>query len=384
MSVKLSVIIPVYNVEKYLQATLDSVINQTLQDIEIICVDDGSTDSSPRILSEYANRDSRIRIITQENAGQSSARNKGLAVANADLIAFMDSDDILLPDAYATAVSKMTDDIDYVCFGIQVVGNTLKHIQKTDNEYYRIKFRGKKHVNNNIIRKTDMSPCNKIFRKSIIDKYKILFPEGLRFEDAYFYTLYAMCSKKAFYIQDKKYTYIRHADSTMGQTFNQCSGISLDHLKIAICLYNYLTENNMLNKNSWLFNLYFFVWFDFALRYEQHPTCIAQIYDTAIEFLDRNQITFDGNSYFERLNKLLRARGWQVYIHWHFHDLIKVKENFELARILFCGIPLLRIKYRPLYNKYYLFAVLPIGFSIRLENIKRNFSTNKTKSYSKG
>ena len=158
MSVKLSVIIPVYNVEKYLQATLDSVINQTLQDIEIICVDDGSTDSSPKILSEYAAHDSRIRIITQENAGQSSARNKGLAVANAELIAFMDSDDILSPDAYATAVSKMTDDIDYVCFGIQVVGNTLKHIQKTDNEYYHIKFRGKKHVNNNIIRKTDVSP----------------------------------------------------------------------------------------------------------------------------------------------------------------------------------------------------------------------------------
>lgn len=366
MSVKLSVIIPVYNVEKYLQATLDSVINQTLQDIEIICVDDGSTDSSPKILSEYAAHDSRIRIITQENAGQSSARNKGLAVANAELIAFMDSDDILSPDAYATAVSKMTDDIDYVCFGIQVVGNTLKHIQKTDNEYYRIKFRGKKHVNNNIIRKTDVSPCNKIFRKSIIDKYNILFPEGLRYEDAYFYTVYALNSTNAFYIQDKKYTYIRHADSTMGQTFNQRSGISIDHLKIAIHLYDYLVKNNLLYANAIFFNMWFFTYFDLAMRYEQTSDGIKHIYDMATDFLDKNHITFNGNSYFERLNKLLRARGWTGMVHWHFHDLIKVKENFELARILFCGIPLLRIKYRPRYNRYYLFAVLPIWWSFRL------------------
>lgn len=384
MSVKLSVIIPVYNVEKYLQATLDSVINQTLQDIEIICVDDGSTDSSPRILSEYANRDSRIRIITQENAGQSSARNKGLAVANAELIAFMDSDDILLPDAYATAVSKMTDGIDYVCFGIQVVGNTLQHIQKSDDEYYRIKYRGRTKITNRVIRNTDVSPCNKIFRRSVIDANNIQFPVNMRYEDAYFFTVYALCSSQAFYICDKLYTYIRHADSTMGQTFNQRTGISIDHLKIAICLYDYLVQNNIFDSNRSFFYCWFFTYFDLAMRYEQTPDGIKQIYDMATEFLDKNQISFAGNKYFERFNKILRARGWTGMVHWHFHDLIKVKENFELARILFCGIPLLRIKYRPLYNKYYLFAVLPIGFSIRLENIKRNFSTNKTKSYSKG
>ena len=93
-----SVIIPVYNAEKYLRECLDSVVNQTLRDIEIICVDDGSTDSSPAVLAEYAARDSRVRVLTQENAGVGPARNAGIRAARGEFVAFLDPDD-LLPDA---------------------------------------------------------------------------------------------------------------------------------------------------------------------------------------------------------------------------------------------------------------------------------------------
>ena len=93
--VKISVIIPVYNVENYLEESLDSIINQTFTDLEIICVNDGSTDNSPSILNNYANKDSRINIINQENKGLSAARNSGLDVATGDYIYFFDSDDIL-------------------------------------------------------------------------------------------------------------------------------------------------------------------------------------------------------------------------------------------------------------------------------------------------
>ena len=86
---KISVIIPVYNVEKYLGECLDSVLRQTLKDIEIICVDDGSTDDSPKILSEYAAKDSRIRIITQPNGGLSAARNAGMDAATGKYIYFL-------------------------------------------------------------------------------------------------------------------------------------------------------------------------------------------------------------------------------------------------------------------------------------------------------
>ncbi|MDD7567798.1 MAG: glycosyltransferase [Helicobacter sp.] len=90
---KVSVIIPVYNVEQYLRECLDSVTSQTLKQIEIICVDDGSTDKSPKILKEYASKDTRIKIIRQENKGQSITRNKGLQKSLADYIVFLDSDD---------------------------------------------------------------------------------------------------------------------------------------------------------------------------------------------------------------------------------------------------------------------------------------------------
>lgn len=97
---KVSVIIPVYNTEKYLEECLNSVENQTLKDIEIICVNDGSTDKSLEILNNHANKDSRIKVISQENGGVSHARNTGMSKAKGKYIAFFDSDDILSPIAY--------------------------------------------------------------------------------------------------------------------------------------------------------------------------------------------------------------------------------------------------------------------------------------------
>ena len=90
---KISVIVPVYNVEKYLAACLDSIIAQTLTDIEIICVDDGATDRSAKILADYAQKDNRIKIITQENRGLSGARNSGIKMATGEYTCFVDSDD---------------------------------------------------------------------------------------------------------------------------------------------------------------------------------------------------------------------------------------------------------------------------------------------------
>lgn len=95
---RVSVIIPVYNIEPHLRQCMDSVVGQTLKNLEIICVDDGSTDESPRILAEYAARDSRVRVITQENGGPGAARNAGLAQAGGEYLIFLDSDDWFEPD----------------------------------------------------------------------------------------------------------------------------------------------------------------------------------------------------------------------------------------------------------------------------------------------
>ena len=116
---KVSVIIPVYNVEAYLRKCLDSVVNQTLKDIEIICVDDGSTDGSAAILEEYAAKDVRIKIIKQENAGVNVTRKEGLKLATGEWITFCDADDWIEPDAIEKMVAAaQRDDADCVCCGM--------------------------------------------------------------------------------------------------------------------------------------------------------------------------------------------------------------------------------------------------------------------------
>ena len=105
-SIKVSVILPVYNVENYLRQCMDSVMGQTLKDIEIICVDDGSSDDSPAILEEFARKDSRIRILTQQNAGAGAARNLGMKYAKGRYLSFLDSDDFFEPDMLEKAYEK--------------------------------------------------------------------------------------------------------------------------------------------------------------------------------------------------------------------------------------------------------------------------------------
>ena len=103
---KISVIIPVYNVEKYLKECLNSVINQTLKDLEIICVNDGSIDNSLKIMKEYALKDPRIKILSQKNQGVSEARNFGIKNATGEYVAFLDADDCVSLDFYEKLYTK--------------------------------------------------------------------------------------------------------------------------------------------------------------------------------------------------------------------------------------------------------------------------------------
>ncbi len=133
----ISVIIPVYNVEKYLKQCIDSVIGQTYRNIEIILVDDGSTDSSGTICDNYAVNDSRIRVIHQDNSGAGAARNTGLKEATGDYIAFVDSDDWLELDAFSymlTIINKNKADIVQCGFFDEYTDKTIKHSTPTENK----------------------------------------------------------------------------------------------------------------------------------------------------------------------------------------------------------------------------------------------------------
>lgn len=114
-SPRVSVIVPVYNTAAYLRECLDSLTGQTLRDIEIVCVDDGSTDESPAILEEYAARDSRVRVLRQENQGAGAARNNGLACARGTYVMFCDSDDFMAADALELMAAQCEQDEADVC-----------------------------------------------------------------------------------------------------------------------------------------------------------------------------------------------------------------------------------------------------------------------------
>ena len=106
---KISVIIPVYNVEKFLSRCLDSVLDQTFKDFEVVCINDGSTDRSEEILQEYAKKDQRIKVFTQNNQGAAVARNKALQYASGDFVFFLDSDDMIHRQAFSLLVSLAED-----------------------------------------------------------------------------------------------------------------------------------------------------------------------------------------------------------------------------------------------------------------------------------
>ncbi|MCQ2361421.1 MAG: glycosyltransferase family 2 protein [Acidaminococcaceae bacterium] len=174
-----SVIIPVYKVEKYLRCCVDSVLNSTYQDLEIILVDDGSPDRCPQICDEYAERDMRIKVIHKENGGLSSARNAGLDIAKGDFIMFVDSDDWIDKETITTSVMTAKEhDADIVWFGIKIHQKGKAIIKALSNN---MSFND--IVNYLLADNFYCSVWDKLY-KNIVWK-ELRFPEGLLFEDAY-------------------------------------------------------------------------------------------------------------------------------------------------------------------------------------------------------
>ena len=136
-----SIIVPVYNVEKYIEECIDSLINQTYKDIEVILVDDGSTDASGEICDRYAQKDSRVKVYHNENDGPSKARNFGLDKATGEFVTFVDSDDWIESEAIELLISVIEDDIDVIFFNLREVNSTNVREWKMF-ESSRIEFTG--------------------------------------------------------------------------------------------------------------------------------------------------------------------------------------------------------------------------------------------------
>lgn len=192
--VKVSVVVPVYNVEEFLAECLDSICNQTLSDIEIICVNDGSKDNSLDILNEYASKDERITVIDQENGGHAVATNRGMDLATGKYLFLMDSDDILdltaLEQTYNVAEQK---DVDFVIF--QAINYYMDKDEYIEEENYSMNGLAD-YVGDSVFNYRDVkdfvftisvTPWSKLYNRQFIENNRIRFPEGLVFDDNVFF-----------------------------------------------------------------------------------------------------------------------------------------------------------------------------------------------------
>ncbi len=184
MNIKISVIVPIYKVERYLRQCIDSIINQTYSNLEIILVDDGSPDNCGIICDEYAKIDKRIKVIHKENGGLSSARNAGLDIATGEYIGFVDSDDYIDKTMYEeliNSIKKYDSDISTGMFF-----NKYRFFRKNSKGFDKeLVFKGKdKFINTKVGYKCIyFNVWSKLYKREIFDN--IRFPEGMCFEDSY-------------------------------------------------------------------------------------------------------------------------------------------------------------------------------------------------------
>ena len=243
---EISVIIPVYNVENYLKECLDSVANQSFRDIEIICVNDGSTDKSLEILENYT--DERIKIINQKNKGLGAARNTGILNAKGKYIFFLDSDDCIDLECLEKVYNNITsNDSDVVLFKFQSFGgkNTNKKgegfkIDKIfgDVDYSEFTFTYKdvkRHVLNSYY-----SACLKLYKKDLID---FKFPENIFFEDVLFHVKVMLKASKISFVNENLYLYRLNDDSIINSNTK-----GYDIFKVINMVEDYLKSNNYIHE----------------------------------------------------------------------------------------------------------------------------------------
>ena len=214
----ISVIIPVYRVEKYLDRCLRSITEQTYRNLEIILVDDGSPDNSGAICDAWAARDSRIRVIHKENAGAGAARNTGLNVASGDVVSMIDSDDYLEIHMYEHLLSLMTEDVDIA--ECDICWTELDDLKMEDGSEAEIRICDvvdamRLHIRDEIFCQT---PPNKLYRRASIGD--IRFPEGNLIDDEFFTYKVIGNAKKLARSSACMYAYRQQPGSAMHKAFS--------------------------------------------------------------------------------------------------------------------------------------------------------------------
>ena len=219
---QLSVVIPIYNTEKYLEKCINSVINQNYSDMEIILVDDGSTDNSPSICDQYAKEFSFIKCIHSKNSGPATAKNLGLSAARGNYISFIDSDDELMPLMYQTLLPLANNhSADVICCSYKQVDEfgQWSHTLFTDKLHILHEEEAiERLLDKNLI----YSQCwTKIYRRELLKQYKIRFIDGFMTEEDFIFNINAFSQSHTIVLLDRPFYIYTHRQSSLSRLYHR-------------------------------------------------------------------------------------------------------------------------------------------------------------------
>ena len=241
--IKVSIIVPIYNTETFLKKCIESIVNQTLQEIEIILINDGSTDNSHKICLEYTEKyPKKIRYINNKNIGCSATRNLGIELAHGEYIAFVDSDDYIEKEMYEEMYKKASKEkSDIVMCGFKYIFSDKKNLFIPQNKYIYLDTRNKPSY-----------VWNKLFRKFLLKNNQIEFPLNTHYcEDLVFSFKNLVLTKNISIVQQPLYNYILHGNNSI-YNLDKKLDTKISFLEI----YNFLENNNFL-KNKYIMKYFF-------------------------------------------------------------------------------------------------------------------------------
>lgn len=264
----ISIVVPCWNIENYISKCIVSILNQSYKNLEIIFVDDKSTDSTISIIKSFASNEKRIRIIEREtNGGLGECRNSGILAATGELITFVDGDDELAPNTYEEVIKHYDPTIDVYWFGTRIIydNNHNHEFKESDLNYYTIKHSGLYSISPEHLTEYDCSAWNKVYKRSLINN-DFLF-QGRYFEDACFFMRFFALPRNIFFINKQLYIYHRRTSSIMSNTFAKKEGYAIHHIYILDSIRNFWINSNLLPKHRKSFQRIVLDFFRFAYRF---------------------------------------------------------------------------------------------------------------------
>lgn len=317
---KISVVIPIYNVEKYLARCLDSVINQTFKDLEIICVNDCSPDNSTIILNDYIKKDDRIRIINREkNGGLSAARITGLKNAKGKYIYFLDSDDWIKEDFLEKMYSKANElNLNALCctniLNVFPDGTKKQFISRPDDGFVD-------YTN------SCQMAWSWLLRRDFLERFDTIFPVGLKYEDLYFFHVIIRNLEKVYITNSTQYYHFENPSSIMGCSQNR----TIDNFDIIECLKLIYNEYKKINKIS-VWSIPFFYMPKYMLNIHKNK---PEFYLRLREFIlsIKNDVMNNSSLYskmeLEFLDDILKHETYQEYKKLDISIIASLRRNIK-------------------------------------------------------